>query len=105
MSKETKKSRVPPVIIGISDAVSMPTSRPGRGGKSSYDWDALEVGKSIAVANKSARQLTSIITNANKRYAVKSANGTISATKHFFVIDCDPSRDPEGASVRIFRDL
>ena len=24
--------------------------------------------------------------------------------KHFFAVDCDPANDPDGASVRVFRD-
>lgn len=99
------KPRISPVIIGISAAVAMPTNRGGRGGKTTYDWDALEVGQSIAIANKTKKQLASIVTNANKKFAMKDAEGkTVAFSKRFFSVDCDPSTDPEGASVRIFRE-
>lgn len=101
---ETKKTRIAPVIIGISEAVAMPENRSVRGSKSSYDWNGLEIGKSIAIANKTKKQLASVITNANKRFSVKDAAGKVTATKRFFTVDCDPKTDPDGASVRIFRE-
>jgi len=47
------KTRIAPVIVGISTAVTMPVNRSAsRGSKSLYDFDALEVGQSIAIKNK-----------------------------------------------------
>ncbi len=104
VAKVTVK-RIAPVIVGISDAVPMPIRTNSRGNKSAYNWDAIEVGKSLAITNKTAKQLASVITNANKRYIAKDAEGKPVVTKHFFTHDCNPATDPEGASVRIFRDI
>lgn len=125
-------SRVAPELTAISTAVPMPeptTSR--RGSKSPYPFDALTaVGMSFGIKNKTAKNMGSIISNQNRKAMVekkdaegntvfktnemKDAEGNVThvptsepemvATKHFFAVDCDPKNDPDGASVRVFRD-
>lgn len=128
----TKKPRVEPVIIGVSSAVPMPTIGKKRGSKPMYDFDLLtSVGMSLAIKNKKAADISAIVSSANRKAMVQKTNedGTkvfkmtdvkdaagnvvgstptaepvMEATKHFFAHDCDPATDPDGASVRIFRD-
>lgn len=113
--------RVAPVIIGVSSAVPMPTRATSRGSKSAYDFSALTaVGMSIAVGNKTAAQLSSVISNANKKAVkegpqptttdMKDANGNVVGTvpgepvvPHYFAVDTDPATDPDKATARIFR--
>lgn len=128
----TAATRVAPELTAISTAVPMPeptTSR--RGSKSPYPFDALTaVGMSFGIKNKTAKNMGSIISNQNRKAMVekkdadgntvfktnemKDAEGNVTrvpttepemvATKHFFAVDCDPKNDPDGASVRVFRD-
>lgn len=130
VSRATVK-RIAPAIVGVSSAVTMPTRANNRGSKSLYNFDCLEVGQSLVVTNKTAKQLASVITNANKRYLapkkdaegnivyktakasdgnggfaeVKTSEAVMIANKRFFAVDCDPTKDPEAALVRIFREL
>jgi len=130
VSRATVK-RVAPVIVGVSSAVTMPTRANNRGSKSLYNFDALAVGQSLVVTNKTAKQLASVITNANKRYLstkkdaegnvvyktvkasdgnggiteVKTSEAVMIASKRFFATDCDPATDPDGALVRIWREV
>jgi len=124
-------SRVAPVLTGVSTGVPMPeqvTTR--RGSKSPYPFDALtEVGASFGIKNKTAKNMLSIVSNQNRKNRIakidengntvfkmtemKDGDGNVTkvptekpemvATKSFFAVDCDPKTDPDGASVRIFR--
>lgn len=129
-----KANRIDPVITVTTKAVAMPVKSSKRGSTSVYPFDQLtEVGMSFGVKNKTAAQLSSIVSNANKR-ALKqatdeagkpvfktkdatAADGSVVqvpttepvmiATAHFFAVDIDKSAkpaDPDGANARVFRD-
>lgn len=127
------KPRVEPVLTAVTTAVPMPTRESKRGSKSSYPFDSLTaVGASFGVKNKTAKQMASIVSNANRKAPqepkrdaagnivyktaeMKDANGTVIgraptqepetvATRHYFAVDVDAKDDPDGASVRVFRD-
>lgn len=131
-ASEGAVKRVAPELTAVSTAVAMPEQPPTRrGSKSPYPFDALtEVGMSFGIKNKTAKNMGSIVSNQNRRNLTqaKDANGNpvfkttemkdgagnvthvpteepeMIATKHFFAVDCDPKTDPDGASVRVFRD-
>lgn len=126
-----------PTVILSTAAIAMPTAEErsksrGRGGnKTFYNFAALELFKSIAVIGRTAKQLSSTVSSANKADAkhfvtddkgkavmvpttddagnvVKGADGKplmTEKTKKFFVVDCDPATDPEGATARIWREV
>lgn len=111
-----KADKIAPVITGIGDIeLSRPTGA-GRGSKSNYPFDDLEIGKAFGVSNKDARGLSSIVSNQNRKHRapVKNADGTtqfetmgasdgqggtiqvpdtnkpvMSQTKRFFAVDVD----------------
>lgn len=120
-------------ILGVSDAVPMPANRGNkRGNKAVYDLSGLGVGQSLAIIGRKAANLTSTISTNNRadEYAtfkldeagnkvlsqvpVKDAAGNtvghtpgaaiVVSRRVFFTVDCDPSKDPQKADVRIFRD-
>lgn len=130
---ETTKGRVAPELTTVSKAVPMPepsTSR--RGSKSPYPFDELtEGGMSFGIKNKTAKNMGSIVSNQNRKAMTekKDAAGNVVfkmneitdgagnktqvpttepemvPTKRFFAVDCDPKTDPDGASVRVFREF
>lgn len=133
-AKAGRKPGVPtvaPELTAVSAAVPMPTppARGNRGRGSNYPFDELEPGQSFGVKNKTLKQMSSIISNQNKKARVnktddngnviyktttaKDANGNVQtlptdkpetiATKVFFGVECDPKADPDGAAVRVFR--
>lgn len=115
IAKAASAPRVAPIIGTISSAVAMP-ERTNRNGKAVYPFDALSVGQSFSVVNKTAKQLASVVSAANRRARVnKVENGILVlndknepvkvAGKHFFARDTDPKTDPDGASVRVWRSL
>lgn len=105
-----------------------------RGNKSKYVLEKLEIGQSLAIIGMKAENLTSTLSTANRNTKepfvtfkrdgdgvivhgskeIKDANGNVTATvkgepvvasrRVFFAVDCDPAKDPEKATVRIFRD-
>jgi len=129
-AKATKKPRVAPEITAISAKVEMPASASSRRGtKSLYPFDDLvEVGQSFGVKNKTASDMSSIVSNQNRknREDVFDENGdTVFETKtmkgedgveiqvptkkplqkvnkFFFVVDAEKN-DPDGAKCRVFR--
>lgn len=119
-----------PQITTIRADITIPEkkSKGGRGSRSAYPFDKLEIGQSFGVANKTKKQLASIISNQNKRFAVDKldANGkpifrTIEIEvdgvkkshttenkvtepgRTFIAVEVDSETDPDGAMVRIFR--
>lgn len=126
--------RVDPVLTTITAAVPMPSRTSKRGSASVYPFDALTaVGMSFGVKNKTAAQMSSIVSNANRKALIKKTDATgavifktqeltagdgtktivptnepeMIASKHFFAVDIDPKAkpaDPDGATVRVFRD-
>lgn len=123
------KARVAPVLTAISSDVPMPQVSTRRGNNSIYPFEKLEVGQSFGILNKTAKNMGSVVTSANKRFMVdavdsegkpiyktqevKAADGTVSKVptlerekapgKVFAAFDVDPKTDPQGASVRVFR--
>jgi hypothetical protein len=122
--------RVPPQLTAATAAVVMPVVSLNKTTKSIYPFDALtEIGMSFGVIGKSAKQLASVVSNQNKLRRVpktdengqivyttremKGPDGTVTKVpttepelvpgKVYFAHDCDPKADPDGASVRIFR--
>lgn len=96
MAKAANK-RIEPVIGAISSAkdVPMPERVSNRGSKTSYPFDKLTaVGMSFPVMNKSAAQLSSIVSNQNRKVGkvITNTDGTpkIKETIH---------RDPSGAEI------
>lgn len=116
-----------------SAAVTMPTAAERektskRGGRGIYPLDKLEVGKSIAVIGRAARQLSTTVSTWNaKKLPVLDKNGApvlqpvkdddgkpvkgvdgkaemVAVTRKFFAVDTDPATDPEGANARIWRE-
>ncbi|NUM72741.1 hypothetical protein HUU40_00125 [candidate division KSB1 bacterium] len=128
---KTKEPRVAPILTAVSSAVPMPTnvSKRGRGGNSIYPFEALEVGQSFGIANKSAKSIASVVNGANKRFEadavdaagnpvfkvqeIKQADGTVINVptlerekmpgRVFIAADVDPNTDPDKASVRVWR--
>lgn len=128
---KTNAPRVAPIVTNASNSVAMPERSSNRGSKTSYPFESLSaVGMSYGVKNKTALQMSSIVSNQNRKPGAikKDANGaTIFKTqkmdmgdgtskdiptsepdtlpgKHYFAMDVDPKKDPDGASVRVWRD-
>jgi len=130
---ETKARTVASAFISTV-TLPMPTAEQraesrGKGGnRGVYPFEALEVGKSIAVIGRNAKQLSTTISTANaKGYPVTDAAGKpvltaklgednkpvkgedgkpvmIAKTRKFFAINCNPETDPEKATARIWRE-
>ena len=77
---ENATKRIAPQLTEVSAAIKMPTKKNNRGSKSLYPFDSLTaVGQSFGMKNKTAEQLASIISNANKKHRSekKDENGNI----------------------------
>ncbi len=117
---DTTKARIAPVIVGEpTKDVPMPTVTSKRGSKSVYPFDSLtEVGMSFAVANKTAADMTAIVSAVNRKHQVVKTNsdGTpakrtikgvltdkneMVSIKHFKAFDVT---DESGIMARVFRD-
>lgn len=114
-TEKTKKVGVPrvaPVLTGV--IATAPVARPvsQRGGGSIYPFNELKEPVrdaegnvtalfSFGAKNKTTKDLAQAVANHNKRN--KDENGN--ATKRFFALDVDASQDPEGASVRVYREI
>jgi hypothetical protein len=134
-TRKAPGDRVAPVLTEIRnrDAVPMPTVQNKRGSTTSYPFDKLEVGQSFGVNNKTVKQLSSIISNQNRKpgppkrdatgaivykmIEVRDANGVVTGhmaskeaetdddkKKHFFAAEVDPKTDPDKVKVRVWRD-
>lgn len=116
-ANETAK-RVEPVLTAVATGIAMPERASKRGSVSLYPFDTLAtVGAAFGVKNKTAAQLSSIVSNANRKamtpeldaagnkvYNTKeitgadgtkttvpdTANPKMVATKHFFAHDVTP---------------
>lgn len=120
-----KVEKLKAVVLGVTTSVARPentgTSR------SNYPFDTMEVDASFGVQNRDKASFNSIIYQAHKRHeievlgsdglpekvrtktskkgepeAFEMLNKTI-RTREFEAFDVDAKTDPEGASVRIFR--
>lgn len=110
--------------LGIRTDIERPAGARKAGAKSKYPFDDLEVGASFGVIGKDAAGFSSIIYSAQQRHAVDviGANGQpetrikklkgggtevvkkTKVTRKFSAYDVDPAKDPENATVRVFRD-
>jgi hypothetical protein len=103
------KVRVAPELTEIRTDIAIPRKR--RGGVASfYDFDSLNtIGASLGVKNKTAAQISSIVSKENKRHVtemvdpIDSTKKVKTYSKKFEVFDVDASTDPDGAKCRIFR--
>lgn len=114
--------RIEPVLSGIRDDVTMPERAANRGSKSLYPFETLRVGQSFGVLNKSAKQLSSIVSNQNRKdplpllkdnqpvfKTVKQGDIDVPTgepqryKREFIAVDVDKAKDPDKASVRVFR--
>lgn len=124
IAKAAAAPRVAPVLTAISAAVAIP-DRPARNGRTVYPFDMLSKGQSFGVANKTAKQLASIVSAANKRnrrpkrdtanniiFKMKKNDAGVLVTtnepetvfdKYFIVLDVDPKSDPDKATARVWR--
>jgi len=117
-------AKVKPVIFENTTKVPVPEfPKSGRGGKSTYPFDTLKVGGSFGIKNRTANQMASTISSANKRNRkpemkegkpvyteVKDKTGkVVSKTANtvpgavFKAMDVDPVKDPDGATCRVWR--
>ena len=127
----TAAPRVEPEVIGVNATLTMPEPPKSgrRSNESAYPFAALEVGQSFGVKNKTAEQLSSAVSLQNKKARINKtdasgnvvmktkpgtdANGNAIQVptdtpetvegKRFFVVACDPKKDPEGALARVWR--
>lgn len=75
-----KTTRVPPVITGAGVAIPQPVRNTKRGSESQYPFDTLtEVGMAFGVKGKEAKNLTSIVSAANRKNQINKTNpdGTV----------------------------
>lgn len=119
-----KADKPKPEMTSIIDDFPLPTKRlsGGRGGKTLYDFDKLEIGQSFGVKNKTVKGMASTVSSANERYREvikdgegkpvmipdpKDATKQVEATRQtrkFICGEVDP-KDPrnDGATVRVWR--
>ena len=118
-------------LTAISAAVPIPANagKSNRGARSLYPFDDLDIGQSFGIQNKTAKQMASTVSGANKRHMVdaKDAEGNIIfktqtvkqpdgtevkvatlepekvAGRTFVVMDVDPASDPDKAVARVWR--
>lgn len=124
--------RISPELTKVRTDVVMPpvaARSAKRGIKSVYPFDALEVGQSFGVTNKTFKQLASVVSSQNRKHLVHKtdANGNVItrpvtaktrdgqtvttagtkpvmvATKRFVCAEVSPKSDPDKASVRVWR--
>lgn len=103
------KVRIAPELTAIRTDIQMPAKK--RGGMTGhYDFDSLSaVGASFGIKNKTAAQISSIVSKENRRHMTESVDPTNPAkkvktyAKKFDVFDVDSKTDPDGAKCRVFR--
>lgn len=131
------RAPAPTVFASTVTGLTMPTAeeraktRAKGGNKTVYDFASLAVGKSIVVIGRTAKQLSTTISTANKAKSgyfvtdekgknvlipsadengnvIKDNNGKpvmVKKLKKFFAVDCNPETDPEKATARIWREI
>lgn len=129
-STKAKREKAPaPVIAAPRADLPIPVIvRAAPGSKSPFPFDTLEVGGSFGVVNKTAKQMSSIVSNVNRKEtnfrdakdangnvimeAVKDANGAEipgmtkpkrEQIKIFVLAEVDAKKDPDKAKVRVWR--
>lgn len=121
-----------PTIAAIRTDIPIPTKTNSlRGVKSPYEFEKLPVGGSRGVMDKTVKQLSSVVSNFNRRpdnresvknedgstvfetQEIKAPDGTVTKVPttnpvtrpviEILAVAVDPKTDPDGATVRIFR--
>lgn len=91
--------RILPDITAIATGLTIPTvASTSRGSKSPYEFDALEVGSAFGVKNKTAKQLSSIVSNQNRKDA-NQRQKTNADGSPAFKTEYTESKDANGAVV------
>lgn len=104
--------RTDPKLTGIF-ALAVPAGKTSsnRGSKSPYPFDTIEAGTAFGVANKTAKQLSSIVSNQNRKDAnhrpVKDAAGNVvyktnDITAPDGTVTKVPTREPETEQIKTF---
>lgn len=103
------KARIAPELTTVRADIPMPAKKRG-GITGHYNFDSLEtLGASFGVKNKTAAQISSIVSKENRRYLSETidplnpAKKVKTYSKKFEVFDVDASTDPDGAKCRVFR--
>ena len=74
---KTATPRVEPVLTGATAAIPMPSRKVARGSKTLYPFDTLTaVGMSFGVKNRTAKQLSSVLSNANRKAMVNKVDAS-----------------------------
>lgn len=95
-----------PTVTTPTHTVQMPNPNRRAGRRSAYPFDDLdEQGMSFGIVGKTAKDMQSTISNQNRKYRRVAADGTTIQERHFFARDVDSETDPDGATVRVFRDV
>lgn len=105
------KVRIAPELATVRSDIAIPLKR--RGGMAGhYNFDSLVVvGASFGIKNKTASQLSSIVSKENRRHVSEMADPlnpekkVKTYAKKFDVFDVDSSTDPDGAKCRVFRTI
>lgn len=105
------KVRVAPELSEVRSDIAIPQKK--RGGTSGhYNFDSLAaVGASFGIKNKTAIQISSIVSKENRRHMSESVDPTNpnkkvkTYAKKFDVFDVDSKADPDGAKCRVFRTI
>ena len=119
------EDRVTPVFGEVRTDLEIPaTAKRGARSELAEKLATLPVGGSIGIANKTKKQISSAISKMNNAEEnmkvttitgepIKDANGAVVATgpektikeriKEFKAVDTDPKKDPDKATVRVFR--
>lgn len=105
------KVRIAPELSTVRTDIAVPQRK--RGGMSGhYDFASLTtVGASFGIKNKTATQISSIVSKENRRHMSESVDPTNpekkvkTYAKKFDVFDVDPKTDPDGAKCRVFRTI
>jgi hypothetical protein len=68
-AEKPKRPKAPAPVIGeIANDIPIPAIvRAAPGSKSPFPWDALEIGQSFPVMNKTPKQMSSIVSNQNRK--------------------------------------
>jgi hypothetical protein len=128
ISAMANSNKPAPTVILSTAAITMPTAaeraktrKPG-GNKTLYDVASLAVGKSLAIIGRTAKELSTTISSANRNDKLtdqvpkKDEAGKVmigddkkpimeTRQRKFFAVDCDPATDPDKATARIWREV
>lgn len=95
--------RVEPALTAVATGIDLPVRTTKRGSTSLYPFADLEIGACFGVKNKTAKQLASIVSNANKKAMVQEtdANGPVFNTKEITGADGTKSVVADRASPKM----